>query len=130
MRITKALLESKGACADQVELFAKLFPRGVTLTEAVCVKHAHEFEWHWAAKHLLSYTAWEEYWKIDSLARAEYKKATDLALVEYAKVKGLARAEYVKVEGLARAEYVKVKGLAWAEYKKQCSIAFWKASKL
>ena len=108
MKITKALLESKGACNTQVKLFAKLFPRGVTLTKAICMKHAQEFQWNWAAENLLSNTA-----------RAEYVKVTDKARKEYWKIEGLARAEYVKVEGPARAKYIK-----------QCAIAFWKASKL
>ena len=119
MRITKALLESKEACNTQIKLFAKLFPRGVTLTKAICMKHAQEFQWNWAAENLLSNTARAEYWKIYGLAWAEYKKATDLALVEYWKITGLAWAEYDNSVGLARAKYIK-----------QCAIAFWKASKL
>ena len=53
MKITKALLISKHACRGQVDLFAELFPEGVVITESICLAHATEFDWDWAAKKLL-----------------------------------------------------------------------------
>ena len=53
MKITKALLISKHACRGQVDLFAELFPEGVVITESICLAHATEFDWDWAARKLL-----------------------------------------------------------------------------
>ena len=53
MKITKALLIRKHACRGQVDLFAELFPEGVVITESICLAHATEFDWDWAAKKLL-----------------------------------------------------------------------------
>ena len=53
MKITKALLISKHACRGQVDLFAELFPEGVVITESICLAHAAEFDWDWAARKLL-----------------------------------------------------------------------------
>ena len=59
MKITKALLISKHACRGQVDLFAELFPEGVVITESICLAHATEFDWDWAAKKLLRPPAWK-----------------------------------------------------------------------
>src|ERR1700678_3294188 len=61
MRVTRALLFSKRACTSQVEKFVKLFPDGVDVTEATCIAFANEFNWSWAARHLLPATLYEEY---------------------------------------------------------------------
>ena len=53
MKITKALLIHKHACRGQVDLFAELFPEGVVITESICLAHAAEFDWDWAARKLL-----------------------------------------------------------------------------
>ena len=68
MKITKELFQSKGACSSAVEKFASLFPRGVTLTEALCVKHVRDFDFTWAAQHLLSPTQRAEYERVRGLA--------------------------------------------------------------
>ena len=54
MKITIRLLKSKGACKDQIEKFKTLFPKGVVLTEAVCMDLAQTLDWGWAAKMLLT----------------------------------------------------------------------------
>jgi hypothetical protein len=59
--ITVKLLKSKGACAEQVNKFAALFPDGVEPTEALCFAHAQTFSWHWAAKKLLRAPARKAY---------------------------------------------------------------------
>ena len=40
MRITKKLLEEWDACKDDIKVFAKVFPRGTTITEASLKKAA------------------------------------------------------------------------------------------
>ena len=43
MKVTVALLKRKGACSDQVKTFKELFPKGVEITEEVCVGAADKF---------------------------------------------------------------------------------------
>lgn len=118
MRITKRLLQSKGACVEQVELFAKLFPKGVMVTKALCVKHAQDFSWSWAATNLFTEQQRVEYFKIESSAMKKYEKIADLAW-----------AQYKKIEDSAWADYEKIKDLVLSEYKTKCALAFYEASK-
>ena|SRR3990167_3278772 len=105
-RITARLLESKGACADQVAKFRALWPRGVVPTEALALEHSGTFDFQWAAINLLSASAW-----------AEYKRVCASAWAEYERVRGPARAEYERVCALAFVA-------AWAEYERVCALAF------
>lgn len=61
MKITVALLKKKRACASQLTRFAELFPDGVDVTEALCVAHARDFDWDWAAARLLPRKAYADY---------------------------------------------------------------------
>ena len=64
MKITKRLLQSKGACTSQVVLFAETFPHGTEITEAVCLSVADKFDWNWAAQNLLSPESYAEYERV------------------------------------------------------------------
>ena len=84
MKVTAKLLRSRGACKEQVALFAKLFPRGAEPTEALCRAHAAEFTWEWAALNLLSASAWNacdearaSAWNAYDEACASARKACD-----------------------------------------------------
>ena len=61
MKITLAQLKKLRACGAQVALFRKYFGEEVEVTEALCVKHAQEFSWDWAAVNLLSAPALKAY---------------------------------------------------------------------
>lgn len=63
--ITLARLRARGACKDQLALFKKLFGGQVEITVELCVKHAADFDWGWAARNLLT-----------APARAAYEAAT------------------------------------------------------
>ena len=125
-RITARLLESKGACADQVAKFHALWPRGVIPTEALALEHSGTFDFRWAVINLLSASALAEYKRVRDAAWAEYKRVCASAWAEYERVRGPARAEYerVCVRGPARAEYERVCASAWAEYERVCVLAF------
>ena len=69
MKITKELLVRKHACRGQVDLFAELFPEGVVITESICLAHATEFDWDWAARKLLQPPAREACVEACALAR-------------------------------------------------------------
>jgi hypothetical protein len=62
--LTLAALKARGACADQRVLFRKLFGRSVLVTPELCAKHAQVFNFHWAARHLLSAPAQAEYERV------------------------------------------------------------------
>ena len=98
MKVTKALLKRLGACKAQREKFAELFPRGVVVTEALCVEHAQEFNWDWAANHLLSPEAWAEYNRVRALAWAEYNRVMAPAKAEYDRVAALAFGRLAEAE--------------------------------
>ena len=87
MKITIKQLRRLGACEEQVEKFEHLFGPSVIVTEALCVKHAQDFSWNWAAGKLLSAPAWEAYdeaatsaWKAYYKAIAPARKARDEAV--------------------------------------------------
>ena len=87
MKITKRMLQAKGACEDQVQLFARLFPQGVEPTVELCAEHVSDFDWGWAAAKMLP-----------PLARAEYERVMATARAEYERVRASARAEYGRVK--------------------------------
>ena len=81
MKITLKMLE--GACEPQRDLFSELFGEEVELTLELCIEHAAEFDWYWAAENLLQPKATAEYDKAIAPARAAYKKALDSACAAY-----------------------------------------------
>lgn len=55
LQVTYHDLDVIGACGDGLRKFHKHFPdTSVVITEELCVKHACDFDWHWAAGELLS----------------------------------------------------------------------------
>lgn len=63
IRISGRMLQAKGACKDQRDLFNATFGASVIVTPTVFDEHASKFNWDWAAENLLS-----------ALARAEYDR--------------------------------------------------------
>ena len=54
MKITKRMLQAKGACPNQVAVFAKEWPRGATVTLKNCERAAKlGLDVHWVSKNLL-----------------------------------------------------------------------------
>ena len=54
MKITKCMLQAKGACPNQVAVFAKEWPRGATVTLKNCERAAKlGLNVHWVSKNLL-----------------------------------------------------------------------------
>jgi len=102
------MLTEKKACANQVRRFKKLFPKGVKVTKAVCLKHAQDFGWDWAAWNLLSAPAWEAYLKARAPALEAYLKATAQAWETYKNAE----------------VYEKATAPAWEAYKKATAQAF------
>lgn len=77
MKITYTLLLYKGACREQRRLFALLFPEGVEITPELCVQHANDFDWTWAAENLLTKAAYITFTDQRWAARLAFDQCTD-----------------------------------------------------
>lgn len=88
--ITYKQLKAAGACKSQLRLFRKLFGAKTEVTEELCVKHAHEFDFTWAAVKLLTATALEEYDRVTAPAWEEHERVTAPAWEEYERVRATA----------------------------------------
>jgi cell division septum initiation protein DivIVA len=133
--ITLDALKSAGACADALQHFAAEFGGSTPVTPALAGKYADQFDWAWAADHLLSAAARAEYETASAGARAEYDRAVALAQAKRNKVVAPARVarEAAATAGAAAffnrptrarkdavahiwAECDRVLARAWAEY--------------
>ena len=73
--LTASTLEQKHACVAAIGLFRKSFGEAIEITPELCAEHAQDFDFDWAARHLLSAPALAEYEKARAPALAEYEKA-------------------------------------------------------
>ncbi len=123
--ITEAMLRELKACAPQRELFAELFPKGISASDLreACVTHAGEFDFDWAAEKLLSLAAREEYLRIKAPAWQEYHRVNAPAWQEYCRVAAAARQEYYRVTAAAHDEYHRVTADIWQEYDRVTAAA-------
>lgn len=94
--ITYELLESRGACENQVKLFRNIFPEGVEVSVELCVKYASEFDFNWAGGNLLKDTKaykeaeeplWEVYKESEEHLWKAYKEVEEPLLRSYKEVK-------------------------------------------
>ena len=104
MIITLKQLDKRSACTGQRDLFEKLFGASVEITKELCIKHASDFDWTWAARNFLSASAWAEYDKARASAQVEYDKARASAAAEYNKARASAQVEYGKARASAFAD--------------------------
>jgi hypothetical protein len=68
--LTAEILKKAEARCEQFLLFNELFPKGAEITEELCVKHAYDFDWAWAAENLLSAPARAECDRVTAAAWA------------------------------------------------------------
>ena len=74
--ITARLLRSKGACREQVEIFAAKWPDGVEITSENCLSSAIlGLDLDWAARNFLSATAEKAYQEATAPAWKAYQEA-------------------------------------------------------
>ncbi len=142
--LTLTDLARAGACAPQRELFVRLAPDGVPLSEleARCVEHGAAFDWDWAAANLLAptsrveydrvaFAAWNEFDRATRAAYAEYSRVAEAASDEYDRITwdaytratDAARDEYARVKDAARVERNRAFLAAWDEYTRAASSA-------
>ncbi len=113
MLLTYEMLRAKKACPEQANEFRDLFPAGVVLTEALCLAHASDFNFCWAARHLLSASAQEA-----------CEKACVPAWEAYCKARASAWEAYDKSGAAPLEAYAKARASAWEAYDKACAAAF------
>ena len=78
MKITPEMLRDLKACESQYRLFVELFPDGVEITEELCVKHAHDFDFEWASQNLLNSSRLGAYEEAIAPHRRAYSEAVAL----------------------------------------------------
>jgi cell division septum initiation protein DivIVA len=123
--ITLAQLTQAGACRGKLTLFNSMFPSGeVKVTKALAKRVADKFAWLWAASHLLSRTACDEYDRVTGLTHTEYNRVKADAQAEYNRATAPAFAEYNRVRDTAQAEYNRAHATAWAKYNRVKAVTF------
>jgi hypothetical protein len=123
------MLQAKNVCTEQADKFRALFPHGVVLTEALCIAHASDFNFTWAAANLLSTAAQEAYEKACAPARETYNKTLAVAKKACEKACAAAWEAYDKAPAPSWEACDKACTTAWETYDKACATA-WKTYQL
>ena len=105
MIVTLKQLKAKGACVAQVRKFEELFGASVEVTEALCQKHAEDFDFAWATR----------------LLPAPAQKAFDEAMA-------LAWKAYDEAMAPAQKAFDEATAPAWKAYDEARALAFYHAS--
>ena len=68
-------LVDKGACEDHLDAFRTLCgnAEGIEVTPELCVAYALDFNWDWAAQHLLRASLRDDYWAKSAPLRDDYR---------------------------------------------------------
>jgi len=74
--ITRALLEKKGACQEEMDVFREMYPDGVIPTPDECEKAQFRLSLYWAAEHLLTKKQMAKYRTRLKRAARDYHNAT------------------------------------------------------
>lgn len=78
MRISVDRLNGRNACAEQVKLFRKFFGRkSILITKDLCIKHAQDFRWDWAAHEFFNGNNQFLYGEKTAKARNKYYESLD-----------------------------------------------------
>ena len=117
VRVTAELLRAKYACGSQVVLFESLFPEGVEITQELCVKHARDFDWSWAAKNLLPEKQREDYAEGRGLLMKDYAAKRAPLLVDYEAKHAPLLAGYMAKCAPLWADYAAKDASLWADYE-------------
>jgi hypothetical protein len=118
--ITTRTLRALGACPDQVDLFGRLYPKGVRRITTTTVRRAlHEgLDVGWLLSRL-SPTLWAEYERQHAPILAEYDRQISPLLAEYNRQRAPIWAEYDRQRAPIWAEYDRQRALLLAEYDRQ-----------
>jgi hypothetical protein len=108
--LTREMVLKGRPCSDYRYKFIERFPVSVEVTLDLALSQIGDWEWDWAAEHLLSRSAQREFYKREAVADKAYSVAVkpfndllDNAYTEYYKVRGAAMRE-ADDKGLSNAE--------------------------
>jgi hypothetical protein len=104
--ITLAQLENANVCSVYTEKFRELFGNSTEVTVELCVRHAQDFDWNWAADNLLTATA-----------RRAYDDATATALKAHDDAMATARRAYEDAMATALEAYEDAMATALEAYE-------------
>ena len=123
MKVTLKQLKRLKACKDQYDLFAALGLDGVKITEELCIKHAQDFDWDWAAHNLLRKPHWEAYF----LTTEPHREAYDLAVKSSRQAYDLAIKPHREAYDLAVKPHREARDLAIKPHREALNLARAKA---
>lgn len=130
MRISIDTLRAHRACSEQRDLFFKLFgTEEIEVTVALCVKHAGDFDWYWAAEKLLPLEQLEEYDK-QIIAFREKRRAAEAVFQKErdAKIASIQAEPYSDVHiALAEQYWIEFKAKSdplWVTFDIECATLF------
>ena len=112
--ITAERLAALGACRTQLASFREMFPEGAPLTVETALSVAGQFDWDWAARHLLSAPALKDYSEATAPALKAYNEATATAWKDYSEATATARKAYNEVDAPALKAYNEATATAFA----------------
>lgn len=121
MRITSQWLRKHEACADQVEIFAREWPKGVTVCLGVLKRAAElSLDLDWFARKALTAPALKAYIEATAPALKAYEEATAPAWKAYEKARAPAWKAYEEARAPALKAYKEARATAlWKFLKKQ-----------
>lgn len=106
MIITAKMIDDRGACPTYMKRLRRLFPTGVRVTQAVCVRYANEFDWDWAVTHLVPGRSTVNRRAFDALVRSEYDAWCDAVINGTQRDKQRTGREYVRARARTFAQLV------------------------
>ena len=117
-RLTVAQLKKWDACANQVKVFARLFPEGATPT-LVNLRRAAKagLDLDWYARKALSPTALQAYEEATAQAWKAYEEAKAPAWKAYEEAKAPAWKAYEEAKAPALQAYEEATAQAWKAYE-------------
>jgi hypothetical protein len=110
-------LIDKGACLSQVKLVRKTFGESVRVTVALCARMATQFQWEWAATHLLSADMLADYKAAIAKPSADYEAARAKPWADCAAAIAKSSAAYEAARAKPWADCAAAIAQSWADYK-------------
>jgi len=125
MDITRELLESKGACKDQIDLIFKHWPEGGKITLARCKKAALlGVDFRWAARNLLPADADKAYSEATAAANKAFGEATADAYKAFSEATAAANKAFGEATAAANKAYCEATAAANKAYCEATAAAF------